>query len=235
VTVDAVVMTIVSEQLHVVLIRRDQGPFAGDWALPGGFKRPDETLDAAVARELREEAGLDAAGHLSQLGAYGDPDRDPRLNVVTVAYRAVLPTIGTLTADTDAREAKAWPVEDVLAGRITLAFDHERILRDAIDRTRIDLEATDLATAFVGPSFTLSQLRAVFEAVWAIELDPANFRRTLFPTGYAYVEATGEHSRPGPEGGRPPELYRTNRKAWSAGAPVRRLPAIRKVHPPRPT
>jgi len=222
VTVDAVVLTIVGEQLQVVLIQRDQAPYEGTWALPGGFKRPDETLDEAAARELREEAGLDAAGQLVQLAAYGDPGRDPRLNVVTVTYRAVLPNVGDLAAATDARAAKLWPVDTILAGQLAVAFDHERILREAVDRTRIDLEATDLATAFVGPTFTLSQLRTVFEAVWGTRLDPANFRRTLLTGDAEYVVPTGELARPGPEGGRPAELYRARELAWLAGAPLRR-------------
>ena len=92
VTVDVVILTLVEGQLQVLLIRRSADPYQGAWALPGGFKRPDETLDDAAARELAEEAGVDAATHLSQLGAYGDPGRDPRTNVVTVAYVAVLRT-----------------------------------------------------------------------------------------------------------------------------------------------
>src|SRR5262245_46309313 len=91
VTVDVVVLTIVGHELRVLLVERGGDPYRGAWALPGGFKRPDETLDEAAFRELREETGLDVAGRLAQLGAFGDPGRDPRLNVVTVAYRAALP------------------------------------------------------------------------------------------------------------------------------------------------
>jgi len=228
VTVDVVVWTIVAGRLHVLLIERAHDPYQGAWALPGGFKRPDETLDDAAARELREETGLDAAAYLVQLGAYGDPGRDPRLDVVTVAYRAVVPVIDTLAADTDARDARLWPVEDVLSGHLVLAFDHDRILRDALDRTRTDLETTDLATAFVAPRFTLSELRTAFEAVWNTRLDPANFRRSVLTADAAYVEPTGERSRPGPEGGRPPELYTASREAWLDGAPVR-LPRSQKA------
>ena len=90
VTVDTVVLTMSEGRLHVLLVRRGVAPFKGMWAIPGGFKRPEESLLEAAQRELREETGVDGANLLRQFGAYGDPDRDPRMNVVTVAYLAVL-------------------------------------------------------------------------------------------------------------------------------------------------
>jgi 8-oxo-dGTP diphosphatase len=222
VTVDIVVLTIVGEILQVLLVERGGDPYRGSWALPGGFKRPDETLDEAAMRELREETGLDAAGRLVQLGAYGDPGRDPRMDVVTVVYRAVLPTVADLVSGTDASAASLWPAADVLSGLVPLAFDHARIVRDAIERTGVDLSATDLALSFVDERFTLSQLRSVFEAVWGAPLDPANFRRSLIGTDRSYVEPTGHMGRPGTEGGRPPELYRPVEAAWRRGAPLQR-------------
>ena len=226
VTVDIVVLTVLGDAFQVLLVERAEEPHRGSWALPGGFKRPDETLDEAAMRELREETGLDAAGRLSQLAAYGDPGRDPRLNVVTIAYRAALPTIEGLRAGTDARHASVWPVADVLDGTVPLAFDHARIVRDTIDRTRIDLATTDLALAFVGPRFTLTELRSVFEAVWDTRIDPANFRRTLLAPERTFVEPTGQRSRPGHEGGRPPELYGAVQAAWREGAPLQRPKSV---------
>ena len=88
VTVDVVILTIVEEHLQVVLVRRRDDPYKGMWALPGGFKRPDETLKDAAARELLEETGVEAADYLSEF-AIGDPAR-PRMNVVTVGFLAVL-------------------------------------------------------------------------------------------------------------------------------------------------
>ncbi|MTA14711.1 MAG: NUDIX domain-containing protein, partial [Actinobacteria bacterium] len=90
VTVDVVILSIHLDQLSVLLVRRSGDPYAGHWALPGGFKRPDETLDQAAQRELVEETGMHAPDHLRQLGAYGDPGRDPRTNVVSIAYLAVV-------------------------------------------------------------------------------------------------------------------------------------------------
>jgi 8-oxo-dGTP diphosphatase len=220
VTVDVVILTLLAGRLHVLLVQRAADPYAGCWALPGGFKRPRETLDEAAARELREETGVEAAAHLSQLGAYGDPGRDPRTNVVTVAYIAVLRELQHVVAGGDAARAQLRPVDEAVRGRLELAFDHRRILEDALERTRRNLETTDLATAFVGPAFTLSELRGVFEAVWETTYDPGNFHRKL--TGESgWLKATGERARPGPGGGKPSERYRAGR-AWEKGAPFRR-------------
>src|SRR5438445_9612172 len=101
VTVDVVVLTMSEGRLHVLLVRRGVAPFEGMWAIPGGFKRPGETLDEAAMRELAEETGVDSAALITQFGAYGDPERDPRMNVVTVAYLAVLREVGDIVASTD--------------------------------------------------------------------------------------------------------------------------------------
>src|SRR5207302_4349960 len=127
-------------RLHVLLVRRGVPPFEGMWAIPGGFKLPEESLDEAAQRELLEETGVDGASLLRQFGAYGDPERDPRMNVVTIAYIAVLRDIGAVVAGTDAAEATLIPVAEALNGNVELAFDHARILRDAVERVRVDLE-----------------------------------------------------------------------------------------------
>jgi 8-oxo-dGTP diphosphatase len=229
VTVDIVILSVVDGELFVLLIERKAKPFKKAWALPGGFKRPDETLDEAARRELREETGVDAPKHLAQFGAYGDPKRDPRGNVVTVGYLAVTPEVGAIMAGTDASDARLWPVAQVLneAGTddpaIALAFDHRRILSDAVERAAAELESSDLATAFVGPSFTLSELQRVYEAVWADELDTANFRRSLASSPSAsYVEPLGVRAESGGRGGRPPELFAAGGSWTSDGSPVKR-------------
>jgi 8-oxo-dGTP diphosphatase len=220
VTVDVVVLTLVEGRLHVLLVRRGVPPFEGMWAIPGGFKRPDESLDDAAQRELLEETGVDGASLLRQFGAYGDPGRDPRMNVVTIAYLAVLRDVHGIAGGTDAAAAELVPISKALSGRTELAFDHRRILRDAAERVRTDLGLTGIATAFVGPTFTLAELRAVYEEVWGVELDPANFRRSVLAED-GWVIPTGRRARPGATGGKPAELYRAGRM-WRHGAPIRR-------------
>ncbi|HET9436980.1 MAG TPA: NUDIX domain-containing protein [Gaiellaceae bacterium] len=220
VTVDIVILTMSAGALNVLLVRRGEDPFEGFWAIPGGFKRPNETLDEAAKRELREETGVAPPTVLAQFGAYGDPGRDPRMNVVTVGYLAVLRDVGQIVAGTDAADAALTPVADVLGGKLQLAFDHGRIVRDAIERARVELEATGIATAFVGQTFTMAELRAVYEAIWGVQLDAANFRRSILAED-GWVVPTGRRARPGSAGGRPAELYRAGR-AWGHGSPIQR-------------
>jgi 8-oxo-dGTP diphosphatase len=226
VTVDVVVLTMSEGLLHVLLVCRGEAPFEGMWAIPGGFKRPTETLDDAATRELAEETGVDAASLLTQFGAYGDPGRDPRMNVVTVAYLAVLRDVGSVVEGADAAAAALLPAADVLNGKIDLAFDHLQIVRDAIARVRVDLELTGIATALVGPTFTLAELRAVYEAVWGVHLDGANFRRSVLAED-GWVIPTGRRARPGSTGGKPAELYRAGRM-WKHGGPIRYPQATEK-------
>jgi len=220
VTVDVVVLTMAKGRLQVLLVQRGVDPFAGMWAIPGGFKRPDETLDEAARRELHEETGVDGSALLRQFGAYGDPDRDPRMNVVTVAYVAVIRDIGTPAASTDAAAAALIPVDDVVSGEVALAFDHTTILGDAVNRVRTDLELTGTATAFLPPAFTLAELRSVYEAVWNVRFDAANFRKRVLAED-GWVIPTGRRAQPGAAGGKPAELFRAGRR-WKHGSPVRR-------------
>ena len=137
VTVDIVVFTIVEQDLRVLLIQRDEPPFLGRWALPGGFVRPDEKLDPAAVRELAEETGIHKqVGLLEQFGSYGNPDRDPRMRVVTVGYWALVPDLPSPTAGRDARHAERVSVAEVEGGRMPLAFDHGRILAAATETAR---------------------------------------------------------------------------------------------------
>jgi 8-oxo-dGTP diphosphatase len=142
------------------------------------------------------------------------------MNVVTVAYLAVVRDVGAVVAGTDAADASLIPVSDVLNGNLDLAFDHLRIVHDAIERVRVELEVSGLATAFVGATFTLAELRAVYEALWGVQLDAANFRRSVVAED-GWVIPTGRRARPGPAGGRPAELFRPG-KAWSHGGPLHR-------------
>jgi 8-oxo-dGTP diphosphatase len=192
VTVDLVILTVREGELCVLLIRRGEPPQRGRWALPGGFVGPDETLDAAAARELSEETGIRAGAHLEQLATFGDPGRDPRMRVVSVAYLALVPDLPTPIAGTDASEASYRPVADLADGTAAaLAFDHDRILAEGVERARGKLEYTGLATTFLDEPFTIADLRRVYETVWGVPLHAANFRRKVLSTP-GFVEPTGE-------------------------------------------
>jgi len=205
VTVDIVVLTVRHDQLSVLVVRRGSPPFEGRLALPGGFVHVDESLDAAARRELEEETGVGLeAAHLEQLASYGEPDRDPRMRTVSVAWLAVLPDLPEPTAGSDASDAVWMPVAD-LGSRRRLAFDHFEILTDGVERARSKLEYSALGTAYCGPEFTVAELRHVYEVVWGVTLDAGNFHRKV--TGMpGFVEPTGAQTTRG--GGRPAALYR---------------------------
>ena len=203
VTVDLVVLTIRQSELCVLLVRRGEKPFKGKLALPGGFVGIDEGLSTAAYRELDEETGVSEGIHLEQLGTYGEPDRDPRMRTVSVAWLALAPELAEPVAGTDAASAAWVPVAEVPADE--LAFDHARILEDGLERARAKLEYSPLASAFCPPEFTVGQLRAVYEAVWGHRLDPRNFHRKVTRTP-GFLEPTGETSTV--DGGRPAQLFR---------------------------
>lgn len=206
VTVDLVVLTVRSEQLQALTVQRGEAPYAGQWALPGGFLQPDEDLPDAAARELHEETGLSSDRfHLEQLASYGAPDRDPRMRTVTVAYIALAADLPVPTAGTDAADARWQPVSELLEGDRELAFDHAAILADGVERARSKLEYTPLAAAFCPSEFTVSELRHVYEVVWGTVLDPRNFHRKVTRTE-GFLEPTGDTTTR--EGGRPARLYR---------------------------
>jgi 8-oxo-dGTP diphosphatase len=209
VTVDVVALTIRDGRLCVLLVERGAQPFAGRRALPGGFVK-EEALGAAALRELAEETGLTpGAGeldrvHLEQLGSYGDPGRDPRMRVVSVAYLAFAPSLPEPTAGSDAARAYWVPVDEAK----DLAFDHDTILADGLERARAKLEYTPLATAFTGPEFTIGELRQVYAAVWGEDLHAGNFHRKVLSVP-GFVESTGETTAKGGDRGGPrAKLYR---------------------------
>ncbi|MFF3732571.1 NUDIX domain-containing protein [Streptomyces sp. NPDC002476] len=207
VTVDLAVFTVRAARLDVLLVERGEDPYKGCWALPGGFVRPRESAEDAARRELAEETGLTpdtaSALHLEQLRTYSDPDRDPRMRVVSVAYAALVPDLPEPRGGGDAAGARWWD-----AGATgPLAFDHDRILADAYDRIGAKLEYTCLATAFCPPEFTLGELQQVYETVWGVTLDRPNFRRKVLATPGFVQAVEGPPRRTGGRG-KPAALHR---------------------------
>ena len=207
VTVDVALLTICSGRFSVLLVERGNHPYKSYWALPGGFVEPDEDLQAAARRELAEETGVRDDIHLEQLCSYGTPGRDPRGRTVSVAYLGMSPEVSNPVGGSDAAHARFWPVVEVGSGDgPQLAFDHDVIVADAVERARSKLEYTPLATAFCEEQFTLADLRRIYEAVWDVQLDAPNFRRKVLST-HSFVEPLGDTALP-PGGGRPARLYR---------------------------
>ena len=199
VTVDIVIFTIQSDSLKVLLIKRGVAPFKGQFAIPGGFVREDESLAQAALRELREETGVSDV-YLEQLYSFGDPDRDPRERVITVAYYALISADRSpLVAGTDAAEANWWAVSKLPS----LAFDHRKIVDYALERLRNKLEYTTVGFQLLPAKFTLTELQEVYETILGKQLDKRNFRRKL--ALLKILKPLSEYRRGGQ---RPARLYR---------------------------
>lgn len=218
VTVDVVLFTFTDGQLRTLLIQRKGEPFAGQWALPGGFVRMDESLEAAAERELLEETGVRDV-YLEQLYTFGEPGRDPRGRVITVVYYALVSADQSarmfVQGGDDARDACWWNVYCLPE----LAFDHQPILEYALQRLRWKLEYTALGFLLLPAQFTLSELQSVYETVLKEELDKRNFRRKILAADI--LEESGGY-REGDH--RPAKLYRFTAKAIELEQARRRFP-----------
>lgn len=174
-TVDIVIFTVANGALQVLLVKRGVPPFEGQYAIPGGFLREEESLEAAALRELHEETGVRNV-FLEQLYTFGEPKRDPRGRVITVAYYALIASDKySLVAGADAAEARWFSASDLPP----LAFDHRSIFDYATDRLRNKLEYTTVGFQLLPQKFTLGELQAVYEAILGRRLDKRNFRRKL--------------------------------------------------------
>ncbi len=193
-TVDVAIFAIRDEQLNVLLVQRAHSPFQGRWALPGGFVEMDEPLEHAAARELEEETGVDNA-YLEQLYTYGDPGRDPRGRVVSVAYFALLPynSLHQGEAGSDAAQVGWFPVEAVPE----LAFDHTEILDYATHRLRYKLETSAVGFQLMPDEFTLSELQHIYEVVLGAKQEPRSFQRHMQKAGFIRIHhACTQRQRP---------------------------------------
>lgn len=207
-TVDCVVFGFDEGALKVLLIRRGIDPFKNQWALPGGFVRPDETVDAAALRELQEETGLKQV-YLEQLYTFGAMDRDPRERVISIAYFALVRRADHLpAADTDAAEAEWFEAEKAPA----LAFDHAEILHIALERLRGKIRWQPVGFELLPKKFTLRQLQSLYEAILGRELDKRNFRKKLSALDLLVPleETTSASSR------RPAQLFRFDQRKYHA-------------------
>jgi len=218
VTVDIILFVFQQEQLRVLLIRRANDPYKGKWALPGGFVDEQEDLYDAALRELKEETNVTNV-YLEQLYTFGQPGRDPRARVITVAYFALLSAEEVAQQEvhgaSDAGEARWWNIYDLP----DLAFDHQEILDYALQRLRWKLEWTALGFLLLPSEFTLSELQRVYETILNEPLDKRNFRRKILTADV--LEPTG-NIRAGDH--RPAKLYRFSAKAIEFEQARRRFP-----------
>jgi len=204
VTTDVVVFTIRDQRLHLLLIQRANPPFRGQWALPGGFLDIDEDIDTCAARELAEETGLNDL-FLEQLYTFGEPGRDPRERVISVAYYALASSerIPEPVASSDATAVAWFPLEELPQ----TAFDHDAIIGKAHERLVAKLDYSSIALQFMPEQFTLSELQAVYETLRGSKLDKRNFRKRILSLDI--IEETGAQKRNGNH--RPARAYRARR------------------------
>ena len=214
VTVDVVVFGLDMNQspptLNVLLIKRGRPgtPFEGCWALPGGFVGQNEDLEVAARRELVEETHAECS-YIEQLATFGKPGRDPRGHVISVAYMAMVRTDAvTVEGDDDASEAAWFPVSELPQ----LAFDHDDIMAEATKRLRSKLRWEPIGIDLLPESFSIDDLRRVYETVLGRELNRRNFRAKVL--SYGVLVSAQSRRIGGP--GRPPELFRFDRTAYEA-------------------
>ena len=174
-TVDCVVFGLDEKDLKVILIQRDLEPFAGKWALPGGFLKLNETLEEAAIRELKEETGIENV-YLEQLYTFGKVNRDPRERVISVAYFALVNLRDyEIKATTDARDAAWFPIDDIPS----LSFDHEEIFNVALKRLKGKVRYEPIGFELLPKKFTLTQLQQMYEKILEQKLDKRNFRKRI--------------------------------------------------------
>jgi 8-oxo-dGTP diphosphatase len=210
-----VIFTLRGEDLAVLLIQRGADPFKGSWALPGGFVNENESLDRAAARELQEETGL-SNSRLVQIGAFGDPGRDPRGHTVTIAWATYLVAEPKVTAADDAAAAEWHSLKDLALPGVTskkkkpvkLAFDHAKILAQGFDRLcrHLDDPVRDRSFDLLPSRFTLAELQHIYAAILGKSESPRAFKKRLIDRGLVVPAASKPTRKPAEQ------LYRWNRR-----------------------
>lgn len=173
VTTDCVIFGFDGQKLQVLLIERGIEPYKGRWAFPGGFLNPDETAEQGALRELQEETGLTGA-YIEQFHTYTDPNRDPRERVITIAYYALV-RIQEVKGGDDAAKAQWFALDEVPQ----LAFDHDRILRDAMRQIRERIHFEPIGFELLPEKFTMKELQSLYEAILDIKFDRRNFAKKM--------------------------------------------------------
>ena len=209
VAVDAIVFGYSKiDGVSVLLIQRKYEPFKNSWAIPGGFVQENESLEAAVRRELLEETGVEL-NYLEQLYTFGDPGRDPRQRIIAIAYFGLVKAsqYQQLKASTDAENAKWFSINKIPL----LAFDHKQILNVAIDRLRTKVRYQPIGFELLDKKFPFSDLEKLYTALLDRDINRRNFSKKILSFGF--LEETGEVSKP--EGkGRPSKIYQFNQKRY---------------------
>jgi 8-oxo-dGTP diphosphatase len=204
VTVDIVIFTIKNNDLKVLLVKRGVEPFKNQWALPGGFIKIEESLEKAAKRELKEETGVDDV-YLEQLYTFGNPKRDPRGRVITIAYMALMNSENViLKASTDVLDTKWFSIEEIPS----LAFDHKKILDYSLKRLKWRFGYTTIAFSLISKKFTIGQIQKIYEIVFNKKFDRRNFRKKIISIGL--IKPTKEKQTNVSH--RPPMLYTLNKK-----------------------
>ena len=177
VTTDCVIFTYEDWKLKVLLVKRGGEPYKGEWALPGGFLRSNETAKEGALRELREETALEASA-IGELGVFSKPDRDPRERVITIAFYALVKPSEVHGGD-DADEAAWFPIDDLPQ----LAFDHADIIHSALERLKRDIHFEPIGFELLDEEFTIPDLQRLYEIILGVKFDRRNFQRKILSSG----------------------------------------------------
>lgn len=209
VAVDAIVFGYSkNEGVSVLLIKRKYPPFKDSWAIPGGFILEGESLEEAVKRELLEETGI-KVNYLEQLYTFGEPGRDPRQRIISIAYFALVKSsqFRQLKASTDAEDAQWFSI-----GKLPLlAFDHKQILQTAIERVRAKIRYQPIGFELLDKKFPFADLEKLYTALLDREIDRRNFTKKILSLGL--LEDTGELAS-AIGAGRPSKIYQFNKKRY---------------------
>lgn len=204
VTTDCVILGFDGNDLKILLVKRGIEPFKGCWALPGVFLRMEETIEECAQRELFQETGI-RQSYMEQFGVFSDLNRDPRGRVVTVAFYALV-KLTEIKGGDDADEAQWVPLNAIP----TLAFDHDRIVREALTHVREDIHFRPIGFEMMPERFTMPQLQRLYEAILGVRFERRNFAKKLIQTGV--LNLLGEKAEA--HGHRPPELYSFNNEKY---------------------